>query len=424
MLKVCHVNFSDHLGGAAAAAYRLHTALMQNGADSVMLVDFKTKNDDSVMALSDVFSRHTGKLIRFLNFWPLIFYPRRQKNVVWDLARWSKNLTQKINAVKADIVHLHWINHGLLSVNDLAKINKPIVWTMHDEWPFTGGCHYAGACRLFQADCGFCPILGSKKEFDPSRRVWLAKEKAWRSLNLTLIAPSRWLKNEAELSALFAQKPVILAANCLPVDEFCPMDKNQARRQLGLAADKKIILAGAFDFLNDSRKGYELLKTALHSPSLSSLKEKIQVVFFGIDEKRKNHFHLSPLSSRSFGFIREQQTMRQLYAAADIFVAPSLAENLANTIMEAMSCGTPCVAFNSGGAPDLIEHRINGYLARPFDVGDLAQGMFWLLQNAQTKNIAQAARQTINERFNPRSVAQSHMAVYRHIIDAGQNQGR
>jgi glycosyltransferase involved in cell wall biosynthesis len=303
----------------------------------------------------------------------------------------------------------------MMRLETLGRFKVPIVWTLHDSWPFTGGCFLPGDCTRYQEACGKCPILNSSREDDLSRRVWQRKKKAWHDLDLTLIAPSRWMADRTRASSLFENNEVVVIPNGIDVEQFKPADKTTARKHFSLPQDKNLILFGAKAATKDKNKGFDLLVQALHETAGIKWRDEIELVVFGstrpdtpLDLGLKVHF---------MGWQNDNAALTRLYSAADVYVLPSIQENLPFTIMEAMACGTPCVAFRQGGVPDLIDHQQNGYLAQPYDPKDLCQGILRVLGDKERRRkMAAESRRKVIEKFAIDKVTVQHMALYRELL--------
>ncbi|MEM8827947.1 MAG: glycosyltransferase family 4 protein [Cyanobacteria bacterium P01_G01_bin.19] len=379
-LKVLTLSTRDIQGGAARAAYRLHRGFLAAGVDARMLVQNKASGDYTVIAPKSKIQRGIAAIKPALEQLPFSWHRDRDATINIFSTQWLPNkIVEQIEQIEPDIINLHWVCGGFMPVEALGKLKKPIVWTLHDMWAFTGGCHYSGECDRYQQSCGACPQLGSQKERDLSRWNWQRKAKAWQNLNLTVVTPSQWLADTARSSSLFQHVPIEVIGNGIDPQIYQPHAKDVARKIFNLPLDKKIILFGALDSTQDKRKGFSLLLATLqHLQTLESSKA-IELVIFGAAE---------PPQPINFGFnanyigkLSDDVSLSLLYAAADVFVAPSIQDNLPNTILEAMFSGTPCAAFKIGGIPDMIDHLENGYLARPFLPEDLAQGIEWILSD-------------------------------------------
>ena len=409
-MKILIVNTYDILGGAARAAYRLYNALLAQGVDSQMLVQSKSSDDFSVIGSQTKFQKTLGKMRPTLDSIPVRRYPERTKTLFSPSWLPFAGLVDKINALNPDVVHLHWIAGGMLRIEDLAKINALIVWSLHDMWAFTGGCHYDEECEGYQKQCGACPVLASDKDMDLSRKVWLRKQACFARLpNMTIIGLSKWLADCAESSSLFRNNPVVNLPNLIDTQTFAPFDQSEARQLFNLPAGKKLILFGAMGATSDPRKGFKELAQAL-----DHLLADYELVVFGSSEpqipqgfKQKAHY---------LGHLHDDVSLRVLYSAADVMVVPSLQENLSNAIMESIACGTPVVCFAIGGNADLIDHQHTGYLAQPFNTQDLANGINWVLQHENPQQLNQAARDKVLREFDSKVVANKYIRLYESLL--------
>lgn len=413
-MKVLMLNTFDEWGGAARAAFRLHRGIRESGIDSRLMVQFKTGDAIDVICNTHPLVKLTRQAKLVLDSMPVRLYPNSPIHN-FSSALLPQMLAGKVSAMDYDLLHLHWVAGGFLRLETLGKFGKPLVWTLHDSWPFTGGCHVPFECVRYRQRCGGCPVLGSSREKDLSRWVWRRKEKAWRNLKLTVVAPSRWLADCAKSSALFREVRVEVIPNGLDLALFKPVDKRLARELLGLPQDKKLILFGAFGGHGDPNKGFSLLLAALQKMSAGSWKDTAELIVFGSSEPAC----AVPfgMKARYLGRLHDDISLVLAYAAADVFVAPSMLENLSNMVMESMACGTPCVAFNQGGMPDLVEHGRTGYLARPFESDDLATGIGGVLEDdVARQEMARRSRRKVEEDFALDKVAHRYAALYREIL--------
>lgn len=407
-MRVLIVNVTDTKGGAAKAAYRLHQGLLSIGLDSRMLVYQKrAQHNSTVEQVSGRWVRQSVRAAMWRN--------RRQRKSLQATSFWSCNttdnwLTRQINALKPDIVHLHWVGDGYLPIQSLKRITAPLVWTLHDMWAFTGGCHHSCGCNRYQESCGKCPVLNSNQLQDVSRRIWSMKQVHWDNLNLNVITPSNWLANCARASSLFKLYPVNVIPNGIDTTVFKPVNTQMAREVFNLPENKRLVLFGAINSTSDPNKGFHHLVEALKR--LARHKSDIEVLIFGAnppadppDWGLKVHY---------LGYLDDLPSLVLAYNAADIFVAPSQQENLSNTVMEALACGVPVVAFDIGGMPDMIQHPYNGYLAQPFSSEDLAEGIVWTLNNHD--ELSPHARQTVLDKFELTNIAHQYQAHYDLIV--------
>jgi glycosyltransferase involved in cell wall biosynthesis len=410
-MKILIVNTSDIIGGAARAAYRLHQALLAEGVDSQMLVQSKSSDDFTVIRSVTKIEKAMGKLRPILDMIPVKHYKDRTKILFSPSWLPFSGMVDKINALNPDVVHLHWIAGGMMRIEDLAKIKAPIVWSLHDNWGFTGGCHIMWECNRYQEQCGACPRLGSLREKDLSRSVYLRKQKTFEKLpNMKIIGLSNWLTDCARKSSLFKNNEVVCLPNPINTETYSPFDKSQARTLLNLPNDKKLIAFGAMNAASDINKGFNELALAL-----DGLPEDYDLVVFGSSEpkipqgfKQKAHY---------LGYLHDDASLRVLYSAADVMVVPSRQEAFGQTASESMACGTPVVAFGVTGILDIVDHQQNGYLAKPFDTSDLAQGIEWILNNKNHEELCQKARNKVVREFDGVVVAKKYIELYKDTLE-------
>lgn len=410
-MKILHVNTTDISGGAARAVYRLHHALLRIGINSQMLVQSKESDDFTVTGPQSNFQKLTGKIRPFLDRLPAKLYKNRSK--VLFSSGWIpfSSTVKRINKINPDIVHLHWIAGGMVRIEDIARIKAPIVWSLHDDWGFTGGCHIKWECERYKEKCGKCPRLGSKKVNDLSRKVFLRKKKTFSKIsNLTVIGLSKWLANCAKESTLFKEFDVINLPNLLNTSVYAPFDKTQARKLLNLPQDVNLVAFGAMSATSDINKGFNELSEAL----LQLNSANTELVVFGSRQpkfsqgfKQKAHY---------LGQLHDDVSLRLLYSAADVMVVPSLQEAFGQTASESMACGTPVVAFGTTGLLDIVEHKKTGYLANPYDIEDLANGMKWVLNATNYDELSENARAKVLKEFDSNVVATEYGQLYKKVL--------
>jgi glycosyltransferase involved in cell wall biosynthesis len=412
-MRILTVNTFDIEGGAARAAYRLHRALLANDIDSQMLVQAKSSDDFTVILASDSkIQKGLAKLRPTLDALPVKYYKNRTKTLFSSAYLPSFGLADKINALEPDVVHLHWVADGMLRIEDISKIKAPIVWSLHDMWAFTGGCHYDEECEGYKNHCGNCKVLGSEKKNDLSAKIFQRKIKVFSNTsNLTIVGLSRWMTQAARQSSLFKNIPIVNLPNSIDTEKFSPLAKSVARDLFSLPHDKKLVLFGAMGATSDPRKGFKKLSSALQNMDI----ENTELVIFGSSKPRMSQSFKQ--KAHYLGQLHDDVSLRVLYSAADVVVVPSLQENLSNAIMESMACGTPVVGFDIGGNGDLIDHQQNGYLAKPFDINDLANGIDWVLNAKNYKQLCETAREKVMNTFDSRLVAKQYIDLYQNTID-------
>ncbi|MFM2314493.1 MAG: hypothetical protein RLZZ04_3769 [Cyanobacteriota bacterium] len=416
-MKTLSLSTFDNQGGAARATYRLHQGLKQIDVESWILCQSKFSQDPKVIGAktsSGIEQIKTGFRLT-LDQLPLKRYGHKSKQLFsphWLLS----TVHQQVAQLNPDIINLHWISAGYLQIETLAKFSQPLVWTLHDMWSFTGGCHYNQSCNKFTANCGACPLLDSTKEGDLSRKIWQRKQKAWGDLDLTIVTPSQWLGDSAKASSLFGDRRVEVIPYGLDTEIYRPIEQKTARELLKLPQDKQLVLFLSLNATSDQRKGFHLLQPALQQLSQSGRQDQLELMVVGASVP-ENPPELG-FKAHYLGVLGDDLTLALAYSAADVFVAPSLQDNLPNTVLEAIACGTPCVAFDIGGMPDMIDHQQNGYLAKPFVIEDLTEGIRWVLADStRLKTLGQNARAKAEQEFALKIQARRYQKLYQEILD-------
>jgi len=398
-MRVLLISTSDLAGGGAIAAYRLMETLNNNGVKAKMLVRDKLSTSVTVA--------QTGtKIPKVLERMQIMSYMRGK---LWqaDTADFGIDITKTDEYKEADVIHLHWINQGMVSISclkQMMKDGKKIVWTLHDEWPYLGICHYRGDCQ--ETACRNCPLLPG----NTAHKHYLKKQELYKKGNITFVGCSEWITQRAKQAMPEAQ--VVHINNCIPHNIFRYIDRQEARKKLSLPLDKKLILFCS-QKLNDERKGYTYLQQALEQFTIHNSQFTIQgPQSMALDSHSPKGGEGGGLMTLCVGkgarYVSSPEEMALTYAAADVFVTPSLQDNLPNTIAEAMSCGTPCVGFNVGGIPEMIDHQQNGYIANYKDVADLAAGIQYVL----THDMREAALHKAASAYGETHVAQKYINVY------------
>ena len=413
-MRVLLINTSERIGGAAVAASRLMEALKNNGIKAKLLVRDKQTDRITVVAL-----RRNWRLVWKFVWERIVIWKanRFKKHALFavDIANTGTDITGLPEFQQADVIHLHWINQGMLSLKDIEKIlasGKPVVWTMHDMWPCTGICHHARECEGYRKECGSCPFLyGSGHRHDLSYRVFRRKQRLYRNYPLTFVTCSHWLEEKARQSALTAGHKIVCIPNPLNINLFRPHDKQEARSRLRLPAERKLLLFGSVK-ITDKRKGIDYLieSCRILADRHPEQKEQLAVVAFG--KQSQQLANLLPFKVYPLDFVHDDHRLVDIYNAVDLFVTPSLEENLPNTIMEAMACGTPCIGFNVGGIPEMIDHLHNGYVARYKSADDFANGICWALTDPDYANLCEQAVRKAVSHYSESSVAKRYIDLY------------
>jgi len=413
-MKILLVNTSDISGGAARAAYRIHKGLQEIGMNSKMLVQSKLSDDKTVIGSDNKIKKGFAKLRPTLDSAVKKFFSGSSKTIFSPAWLPFSDIPSRIKSIAPDIIHLHWICDGMLRIEELKRINKPIVWTLHDMWAFTGGCHHSDGCNRFQQDCGNCPQLNRKGKSDLSRSILRRKKKAWNGLDLTIVTPSKWLADCAKESSLFKGQRIEVIHNGLDLNLYKPVDKTFARKIWDLPINKKLILFGAMSATSDHRKGFDLLYEGLKQLS-AQWSDKAELVVFGSSEPENPPDFGLPV--HYLGRLYDDVSLALLYAATDVMVTPSRQDNLPNTVVESLACGTPVGAFDIGGMPDMIDHKINGYLAKSFETSDLAAGINWVLSDENRhKELCINAGEKAVESFDIEKIAGQYAELYREVL--------
>ena len=411
-MKILILSTLDIQGGGSKAAYRLHKALLNSGVDSQMLVQSKSSDDYTVSGASAKVQKGLAILRPTIDSLPVRRYKNRSKTLFSPSWLGFSNIVEKINDINPDIVHLHWISGGMMRVEDIARIKAPIVWSLHDMWAFTGGCHYNEECEGYKKSCGNCKVLGSSKESDLSRKIFKRKQKAFASKkDMTIVGLSNWLNECSKSSTLLKDKNHRNLPNPVNTNTFKPFDKEKARELWSFPKDKKLVLFGAMGATSDPRKGFKELSDAMEH--LTS--KDIEFVVFGSGK---------PQNAPDFGFkthylgiLHDDVSLITLYSAVDVMVVPSLQEAFGQTASESMSCGTPVVAFGATGLLDIVVHQKTGYLAKPFESKDLADGIEWILNTPYYYELCMNAREKVVREFDSKVVAGKYEELYEKILD-------
>jgi glycosyltransferase involved in cell wall biosynthesis len=408
-MDVLHLSTRDSQGGAARATYRLHRGLLDLGVDSQMIVQKKVTDDSTVHGPSGKLGAIYDITRRKLNELPVRRYPDRTTEI-FSPAWLPGHRTAAVVNQGPDLVNLHWIAGGFLRPRRVKEFDVPFVWTLHDMWPFTGGCHYTAECTKYEQRCGACPLLGSDEPNDLSRSTWMRKRKAWSEVSFSIVAPSTWLAECARNSTLFSEADINVIPNGLDVDLFRPQQSNSVRTELGISSDANLVCFGA-DW-ETPRKGMDLLYDALEKLDRST--STIEVAIFGHTSQEKVPKIDIPVTY--VGFV-EDDTLQRLYSDADVVVVPSRQEAFGQTASEALASGTPVVAFDATGPKDIVDHEETGYLAEPYDTTDLARGIEWVLaDDNRRKQLSDKARKTAVDRFSIEAVAQQYRELYNRLL--------
>lgn len=416
-MRVIHINTWDQDGGAARAAVRIHCGLRRLGVESWFLTRAGHSGDPFVISPQKRVQRLQDKVN--------IYFEAALKKIthMGETSPWSFNATlfhvvpRLLQGREYELAHLHWINAGFLGISSLAAIRRPIVWTLHDSWPFTGGCHIPYECGAYRTGCSHCPKIGQRTRIDWAHHIFMQKKKYYPQ-KMHIVCPSHWMAAAASSSALFSGQDIRVIPNGVDTSRYVPIDQALARKILHLQEETPIVLFGAMSAVSDRNKGFDYLCEALQQLKGMSGNMDIQLVVFGSQE---------PVNGPEFGFptrymgrLYDDISLCLLYSAADVMVVPSKSENFPNVVLEAMACGTPCVAFSVGGISEQIKHKETGFLAKPYDCAELAEGIAWILTKEKgEKRLSLAARESIETKFSLLRVAAMYHTLYEEILSGG-----
>ncbi|MBN1250938.1 MAG: glycosyltransferase family 4 protein [Bacteroidales bacterium] len=419
-MNILLINKSDKTGGAAVACKRLKDALNKNGITAKMLVMEKLTSEKDIYQTSN---KKISKYYYFLLFVAerifFAFYEVSKKvRFAFSPANTGINISKNKLVKNADVIHIHWFNQGFLSINNLKQIldlNIPVVLTLHDMWAFTGGCHYSSDCLSYKNTCGNCKFLKKNGDNDLSHKILQKKLKLYSKHNISIVTCSKWLKEKAQESTLLNKFKIINIPNPINQEIYLKKENDDLKRKLNLPLNKKLILFGSANIM-DERKGFHYLKEALLDLNSDSAnyKNEIELVVFG--KSNSEYLNSIPFIYHDLGIIKDENTIVDIYNIADLFVLPSLEDNLPNTIMESLACGTPVVAFNTGGIPEMINHRQNGYIAEYKSITDLKEGIKYLISHKNIEVLSKKAIIKVNEEYNEKIVARQYSSLYKSII--------
>lgn len=403
------MNFSDISGGAARAAYRIHKALRVNDVDSTMWVNNATSGDWTISGPQTLWQKGivrfrslSGKLVNKLM--------KTENSIFHSPALLPSNWPKRINQSDADLVHLHWVGGEMMSIEDISRIQKPVVWTMHDMWAFCGAEHCTEESR-WRSGYIKANRPAYEKGIDLNRWAWNRKVSSWKK-PITIVTPSNWLADCVKESKLMHDWSVEVIHNPIDTQAWRPLEQKLARDLMQLPAEKKIIAFGAVGGTKSSVKGFDLLLEALKRLSDSAL--ELELVVFGQSAPEIIPDLGFPIHYT--GHLHDDVSMCLLYSAINAFILPSRIDNLPNTGVEACACGTPVVAFDIGGIPDIVDHKITGYLARAFDPRDLAQGIEWVLCHPYPEAVRQAAREKNLRSFDSKIIVNKYIKLYEKVL--------
>jgi glycosyltransferase involved in cell wall biosynthesis len=408
MLSVLHISTTDNLGGSGRSAYRVHSGLKDLGVRSRMLVGLKVTSDNDVLPVAQeginaAADRFFGRALGRLSL-QYLFFPSSFRLLAHQ---WFK---------EADVVQLYNThgNYFAHTVLPLMSRRRPVVWRLSDMWPMTGHCAYPFDCERWRTGCGNCPILSDPPELyrDTTATLWKLKRWLYSHSALTIVAPSNWIAKMASESPLLGRFATHVIPNGLDTTVFAPVPKDEARKTLQISPCERVILFSA-DSLGDRRKGGAYLQAAIEG--LADTAKNITLLMVGKHGTTPNM--PASVRTRIVGSIDDDRALARIYSAADVFVLPTLAENLPNGALESMACGTPPVVFDVGGCRDAVRHMETGYLAKYKDVDDLTRGIRLILNDDELRNrLSKRSREVATSEYGIELQAQRFLALYQQLI--------
>lgn len=421
-MRVLIINTSERTGGAAVAASRLMESLNAAGAQAQMLVLHKTSQSDQVIVIGKPWQKKLTFIWERLIIWINNLFSRKNLFTV-SIANAGFNITTHPAFLEADVVHLHWVNQGMLSLRNLKEIiasGKPIVWTMHDMWECTAICHHAHTCDFFKSECKNCRFLRFPSSHDLAHRVFKKKQRLFKNANLNIVTVSNWLAAQVRQSTLLKEKAISVIPNTLSLSEFQARDKEQCRRELSLP-DKYLILFGAAR-IDDPIKGVDKLFQALQLliTEHKFAPEDLHLVLFGKIKHPEHILPNIPISYSNFGCITDTSLLSKLYSAADITLSASLYETFGQTLIEAQACGCIPVSFGNSGQTDIIRHKENGYLADYPSIDSLAEGIHWGITQGPDQISKDSMRNNVLKKYSGQVVADQYIHLYQNLIKREQ----
>jgi glycosyltransferase involved in cell wall biosynthesis len=413
-MRIGIVNTFDSGKGAARAAYRLHQGLLKSGNHSTMFVQKKESEDQNVSGPNSKYQKLKSLLFPTLDSLPLMLYPKRDKRTFSIGCLSSLNVNNYIHDF--DVINLHWTSAGFQSIKSISNISKPTVITLHDSWIFTGGCHIPFECEKFISKCGSCMQLNSNTANDLSYKIWRKKFNAFNKKNIILVGDGNWVANNARSSSIFRDTRIEVVHPGLDLNIYKPINKEFSRELLGLANTDRVILFGAISATADYNKGFHLLVPALKKlVATFQDKKNLKLIVFGASSSAQPDLNIG-IETKYIGKLSDDISLSILYSAADVMIVPSIQECFGQTASESFACGTPVVAFRTSGLIDIIDHKVNGFLAKPYDPLDLAEGISWILSDpSRLIQLSFAARQKAINNFSIEKCVNEYLRIFTSI---------
>ena len=414
MIKVTHLTQSDYDGGAARAAFRILNSLNEDKSlDCILRVNKKITNNKKVIESS--FQR---QFFNHLSCYLSIKIQNLQKtdnSILHSLSLFPSFLDKELNKSSADIVHLHWVQGEMISIEEISRIKKPIIWTLHDSWPFCGAEHHPNGFLDNRYIDGYKKENRNKKHYglDLDRWTWERKYRNWEN-PMTLVSPSSWLASCVKKSKLMSNWQVKVIPHPLEVNTFRPYTKVSSRKKFDLPLQKQLILFGSLNRFDNVLKGWRIFEQTIDLISRSL--PNACVVIFG--SQKPQFIPVLKLKVFFIGRISDDNLLASLYSAVDLIATTSNVESFGQTISEAHSCGTPAVAFNATGLRDIILHQKTGYLAKPFSIKSFAYGIEWILKDKERyKKLSENARNRALNLWSNGIISKKYKDLYLEILN-------
>lgn len=415
-MNVIHLSTHDAERGAARGAFRLHSALLERGVKSRVLVQQKMNMTPNVVPTAHFkgpyYTRY--RLLRD-QFYTLPYgAPWRRQMFSTGLGR--PNSFAARESRNADLVHLHWVCKGFVSIETLRKLEAPILWTLRDMWPFTGGCHYDSGCNRYQAACGACPILTSNNEVDLSRKLFVKKRQEWHKLNITWVGISNWIAQQARLSPIVNGREVHVIPNAIDTTLF-QITQESKNKKLDAFKEKKVVGFASYGATKNIRKGFTLLVDALKILKTRKPNLNFELWVAGAEDAELRDIDFP---TKGFGTIKADDELVEFYSGLHVFVSASIQEALGNSAIEATSCSVPCITFSNTGTADVVDHARSGWLCEEYNPEALSRGIEVVLDNKNTwERMSLQARKYAMQNFSTSIVADKYLKLYEGMISKG-----
>ncbi len=401
-MNILQINTVDTRGGAAKVAYGIKRELERRGHQSSMLVARKYSDDNDVKILNDTQS-FSSKIRRKLAYWLANDIDVFSSDHILDTEEFRK----------ADIVHCHNLHSNYFNLGTLSKISaiKPVVWTFHDMWPVTAHCAHAFGGKI-QANGFFtCPSLNIPPVIAWHNEKYLEKRKSgiYKNSRFQIVTPSKWLADKVGQSIL-KDAPLSVIYNGIDTSIFYPYDQKKSRLELGLPLDKKIILTVAKKGASNPWKGGNYVQGAVNT-----FRGNSRAFFVDLGGNTSQDTD----QVKVVNYVANQTILAKYYSAADMLLYPSIADNCPLVVLEAMACGLPAVSFRTGGIPELIEHKINGYIAEYENSKDLQSGIKYLLDLSpeEIEKMRQHSVNKIQSDFTIEKMTDQYLELYKKVLE-------